>query len=115
MDKALFRAYVKELVKETLQNKGAALLDQAGVFMIVITEDANWMAADIQNFLWAGFTRVNPSHGIDGVDSFVENKHWGCKGPLVFDATIKKHHAPAVLKDAIVEKKVDAILAKYGY
>jgi 4-hydroxy-3-polyprenylbenzoate decarboxylase len=105
----------KEFVKETLQNKGAALLDQAGVFMIVITEDANWMAADIQNFLWAGFTRVNPSHDIDGVDAFVENKHWGCKGPLVFDATIKKHHAPAVLKDAIVEKKVDAILAKYGY
>ena len=105
----------KELVKETLQNKGAALLDQAGVFMIVITEDANWMAADIQNFLWAGFTRVNPSHDIDGVDAFVENKHWGCKGPLVFDATIKKHHAPPVLKDPIVEKRVDAILAKYGY
>lgn len=105
----------KEVVKEKLQNKGTELLDQAGVFMIVITEDAHWMAADIQNFLWAGFTRVNPSHDIDGVDAFAENKHWGCKGPLIFDATIKKHHAPPVLKDAVVEKRVDAILAKYGY
>lgn len=105
----------KELVKDKLQNKGAELLDQAGVFMIVITEDANWMAADIQNFLWAGFTRVNPSHDIEGVDAFVENKHWGCKGPLIFDATIKKHHAPPVLKDVAVEKRVDALLAKYGY
>ena len=32
-----------------------------------------------------------------------------------FDATIKKHHAPLVLKDATVEKRVDALLAKYGY
>jgi hypothetical protein len=34
---------------------------------------------------------------------------------LIIDATIKKHHAPPVLKDAVVEKRVDAILAKYGY
>jgi len=104
-----------QLIKNQLQNKGAALLDQEGVFMIVITEDANWMAADIQNYLWAGFTRVNPSHDIDGVDAFVENKHWGCAGPLIFDATIKKHHAPPVLKDAEIEKRVDAILANYGF
>ncbi len=104
-----------QLIKNQLQNKGAALLDQEGVFMIVITEDANWMAADIQNYLWAGFTRVNPSHDIDGVDAFVENKHWGCAGPLIFDATIKKHHAPPVLKDAEIEKRVDAILANYDF
>jgi 4-hydroxy-3-polyprenylbenzoate decarboxylase len=34
---------------------------------------------------------------------------------LVFDATIKPHHAPPVLKDPEVEKRVDAILEKYGY
>lgn len=104
-----------ELVKNKLQSKGTELLDQEGVIMLVITEDANWMAADIQNYLWAGFTRVNPSHDIDGVDAFVENKHWGCNGPLIFDATIKKHHAPPVLKDAAIEKRVDAILANYGF
>jgi 4-hydroxy-3-polyprenylbenzoate decarboxylase len=102
-------------VQEKLKGLGETLLNQEGVFMLVITEDAQWMAANIQNFLWAGFTRVNPSHDIDGVDAFIEKKHWGCQGPIIFDATIKKHHAPPVLKDEAVEKKVDTILAKYGY
>ena len=102
-------------IQEKLKGLGDALLNQEGVFMLVITEDATWMAANIQNFLWAGFTRVNPSHDIDGVDAFLEHKHWGCQGPMIFDATIKKHHAPLVLKDATVEKRVDALLAKYGY
>ncbi len=102
-------------VQEKLKGLGDTLLNQEGVFMLVITEDAQWMAANIQNFLWAGFTRVNPSHDIDGVDAFIEKKHWGCQGPIIFDSTIKKHHAPPVLKDEAVEKKVDAILAKYGY
>jgi 4-hydroxy-3-polyprenylbenzoate decarboxylase len=102
-------------IQEKLKGLGDTLLNQEGVFMLVITEDATWMAANIQNFLWAGFTRVNPSHDIDGVDAFVAHKHWGCQGPMIFDATIKKHHAPPVLKDATVEKRVDALLAKYGY
>ena len=102
-------------IQEKLKGLGDALLNQEGVFMLVITEDATWMAANIQNFLWAGFTRVNPSHDIDGVDAFLEHKHWGCQGPMIFDATIKKHHAPPVLKDDNVEKRVNALLAKYGY
>jgi 4-hydroxy-3-polyprenylbenzoate decarboxylase len=83
--------------------------------MIIITEDATWMAAEFNNFIWAAFTRTNPAKDIDGVDSYINNKHWGCKGPLIFDATIKKHHAPAVVKDNEVEKKVSAILNRYGY
>ena len=102
-------------IQERLRGLGAALLEEAGVFMLVLTEDASWMAAQLNNFLWAGFTRVNPSNDIDGVDAFVENKHWGCTGPLIFDATIKKHHAPTVLKDETVEKRVDEILAKYKF
>ena len=98
-----------------LNGLGAELLEREGLTMIVLTEDPAWMANDMQNFLWAAFTRANPSHDIDGIDAFVEHKHWGCKGPLIIDATIKKHHAPPVLKDAAVEKRVDAILAKYNY
>ncbi len=103
------------LLQTMLNGLGTELLETLGVAMLVLTEDAAWMASNMQNFLWAAFTRANPSHDIDGVDAFVSNKHWGCKGPLIIDATIKKHHAPPVLKDAEVEKRVDAILAKYGY
>jgi 4-hydroxy-3-polyprenylbenzoate decarboxylase len=103
------------LLQTLLNGLGAELLENLGVAMIVLTEDSAWMASDMQNFLWATFTRANPSHDIDGIDAFVDHKHWGCKGPLIIDATIKKHHAPPVVKDAEVEKRVDAILAKYSY
>jgi len=102
-------------IQEKLKGQGAELLENLGIVMLVLTEDPAWMAEAINNFLWAGFTRTNPSHDIDGVDAFVQNKHWGCTGPLILNATIKKHHAPPVLKEASVEKRVDEILAKYGY
>ena len=102
-------------IQEKLKGQGENLLEQDGIAMIIITEDATWMAAEFNNFIWAAFTRTNPSKDIEGVDSYINNKHWGCKGPLIFDATIKKHHAPAVVKDNEVEKKVNAILSKYGF
>ncbi len=102
-------------IQEKLNGLGETLLEKEGVAMIIITEDATWMAAEFNNFIWAAFTRTNPSKDMEGVDSYTNNKHWGCKGPLIFDATIKKHHAPAVVKDNEVEKKVNAILSKYGF
>jgi 4-hydroxy-3-polyprenylbenzoate decarboxylase len=108
-------AFNTNTLQTALAGQGEALLAQEGVVMIIRTEDPTWMASDLNNFLWAAFTRTNPSHDIEAIDAFTTNKHWGSKGPLVFDATIKPHHAPPVLKDAAVEKKVDAILEKYGY
>ena len=102
-------------IQEKLKGLGEGLLEKEGVAMIIITEDATWMAAEFNNFIWATFTRTNPAKDIDGVDSYTINKHWGCKGPLILDATIKKHHAPAVVKDTEVEKKVTELLSKYGY
>ncbi len=108
-------AYTTSALQSALIGQGEALLAQEGVVFIIRTEDPRWMASDLNNFLWAAFTRTNPSHDIEAIDAFTVNKHWGAKGPLVFDATIKPHHAPPVLKDAAVEKRVDAILEKYGY
>jgi 4-hydroxy-3-polyprenylbenzoate decarboxylase len=81
---------------------------------IIITEDADFISNTLNNFLWITFTRCNPSHDIYGIDSFTENKHWGCNGPLVFDARIKPHHAPAVEKDAAIEKKIQRLFEKGG-
>ena len=102
-------------IQEKLKGKGANLLNELGVVMLILTENPTWMAEDSNNFLWACFTRTNPSHDMEGVDSFIDQKHWGSNGPLIFDATIKKHHAPPVVKNAAIEKKVDVLLAKYGY
>lgn len=104
-----------DLLQEKLKGAGENLLEKEGVALLIITEDASWMAQDFNNFIWATFTRTNPAKDIEGVDSYINNKHWGCKGPLILDATIKKHHAPAVVKDFEVEKRVETILKKYGY
>ena len=104
-----------QALQEKLKGQGANLLNELGVVMLILTENPIWMAEDSNNFLWACFTRTNPSHDMEGVDSFIDQKHWGSNGPLIFDATIKKHHAPPVEKNTAIEKKVDGILAKYGY
>jgi 4-hydroxy-3-polyprenylbenzoate decarboxylase len=68
----------------------------------------------VNNFVWTTFTRANPSHDIYGVDSFVQHKHWGCRGPLVIDARIKPHHAPPLIGDRAVEERVDRLFGKGG-
>jgi 4-hydroxy-3-polyprenylbenzoate decarboxylase len=80
--------------------------------LLVLCDDSSFAAALLSNFLWVTFTRSNPSHDIYGVNSFVEHKHWGCRGPLIIDARIKKHHAPALQEDPGIEKRVDDLGAK---
>lgn len=90
------------------------LASLTGVAIIVVADDAEFVAATMNNYLWVTYTRCNPSHDMYGIASFQENKHWGCKGPLVIDARIKKHHAPPVEKDPAVEKKIDRLFNKGG-
>ncbi len=82
--------------------------------IIIICDDSDFISAKLNNFLWATFTRCNPSHDMYGIDSFTVNKHWGCNGPLIFDARVKPHHAPPVEKDAATEKKIDHLFEKGG-
>lgn len=80
--------------------------------LIIICDDSDFVSKNLNNFLWATFTRSNPSHDIYGIDSFTENKHWGCRGSLIIDARIKPHHAPPLIKDPEIEKRVDALGVK---
>ena len=77
--------------------------------LLIWCDDAQFTAANLRNFLWVAFTRCNPSHDIHGIHSFYGNKHWGCHGPLIIDARVKPHHAPALELDAAVEKRVDRL------
>ncbi len=84
----------------------------AGFPLIVLVDDSEFVARNLQNFLWVTFTRSNPSHDIHGVDSFTEHKHWGCRGALVIDARIKPHHAPPLIDDPNIEKRGDLLGSK---
>jgi 4-hydroxy-3-polyprenylbenzoate decarboxylase len=85
-----------------------------GFRWIVIVDDSQFVAESLRNFLWVTFTRTNPATDIDGIASFVENKHWGCRGPLVIDARLKPHHAPPLIEDPAVTRRVDALAAPGG-
>ncbi len=80
--------------------------------LVVLVDDSSFTSQTLNNFLWVSFTRANPSHDIHGVHAFTENKHWGCKGTLIIDARIKPHHAPPLVADPAVTKKVDGLFGK---
>ncbi|MCI0358246.1 MAG: UbiD family decarboxylase [Planctomycetaceae bacterium] len=82
--------------------------------LIVVVDDSNFAARNLNNFLWVTFTRANPAADIYGVGAFTDRKHWGCTGPLVIDARIKPHHAPPLVEDSDVARKVDALAARGG-
>lgn len=83
-----------------------------GFPLIIICDDAGFVSRTLNNFLWVTFTRSNPSHDIYGVGSFTQHKHWGCKTSLIIDARKKPHHAPELISDPGIEKRVDALGVK---
>ena len=106
-----YAAANKEMDDLNDQLKSANL---SGVAMIVVGDDAAFIAATVRNFLWVSFTRCNPSHDMYGINSFTINKHWGCNGPLILDARIKPHHAPPVVMDSATEKSISRFFDKGG-
>ncbi len=86
----------------------------AGIPLIVVCDDAEFLSATLRNFLWATFTKSNPAVDIYGVGAFTKNKHWGCRGPLIIDARTKPHHAPPLVEDPAVEKAIDRLFVKGG-
>ena len=82
--------------------------------LIAIVDDSEFTSAALNNLLWVLFTRSNPAADIGGIGAFTEQKHWGCRGALVIDARCKPHHAPPLIEDPQVTKKVDALAARGG-
>lgn len=116
LEAAKFESYeLAQVEMEVLNQQLAYQLEQlSGVAMIVVADDAPFTAQNIRNYVWVTYTRCNPSHDMYGIDSFTENKHWGCRGPLVIDARIKPHHAPPLEKEPLVEKRIDKLFEKGG-
>ena len=82
--------------------------------LIVIVDDSEFAARSLNNFLWVTFTRSNPASDLTGIESSVVDKHWGCRGSLVIDATTKPHHAPPLQEDPEISRRVDGLAARGG-
>jgi 4-hydroxy-3-polyprenylbenzoate decarboxylase len=82
--------------------------------LLVVVDDAESASARLDDLLWATFTRSNPAADIHGIGAFIEQKHWGCRGSLLIDARTKPHHAPPVVADPDVARRVDALASRGG-
>ena len=82
--------------------------------LVVVADQSEFAIRSLDNFLWTTFTRSNPANDIYGVEAFFRDKHWGCFGSLVIDARAKPHHAPPLVEDPAVTRRVDALAAPGG-
>lgn len=87
-----------------------------GVVQVVVYNDFKFGEGQqrLNDYVWITYTRSNPSHDIYGVDEQVNNKHWGCKGPMIIDARKKPHHAPELKTDPEIEKRIERFFAPGG-
>lgn len=97
----------------------SAMMDQQPelarkIALVTLVDDSDFASRCFANWVWITFTRSNPSIDLRGVGERTEHKHWSCSGPLIIDARIKPHHAPALVECPEVTKKIDALAAKGG-
>jgi len=104
-----------QLERFTQRVRDAGLLPRLQEFPLwILEDDPAFAAASLDNFLWVTFTRSDPARDVHGVAAFSENKHWGCRGPLVIDARLKPHAAPPLVPDPDVARRVDRLFAPGG-
>ncbi len=77
--------------------------------LVLVVDDSEFCARTLNNFLWTVFTRSNPASDIHGIGAQIIDKHWGCQGSLVIDARIKPQHAPPLVEDPEITKRVDQL------
>ena len=82
--------------------------------LIVVVDDSRFASTSLNNWLWVTFTRSNPAADISGIESFTHDKHWGCRGSLIIDARCKPHHAPPLVEDPAVTRRIDQLAAPGG-
>ena len=95
----------------------AASLPERGIEgfpLVVLVDDAAFVAKSFANFLWVTFTRSNPAIDGHGAGAFVKNKAWGCRGSVLIDARSKPHHAPPLVENKDITARVDALFQKKG-
>jgi 4-hydroxy-3-polyprenylbenzoate decarboxylase len=82
--------------------------------LILLVDDSDFTSASRENWIWTAFTRSNPAADIHGIGATIVDKHWGCAGSLVIDARRKPHHAPPLVENLEISRRVDSLAARGG-
>lgn len=80
--------------------------------LITLTEDSEFAARNLDNWLWVTFTRSDPAKDIDGAFAKFQDKHWSCQAPLIIDARMKPQMQPAVEDSPRLNQQAREILAR---
>ena len=104
------RIEIKKLSSYVSDNKS----EFVGIVQIVIYDDFKFEEnpKNLNDYVWITYTRSNPSHDIYGLEETIENKHWGCNGPMIIDARKKPHHAPELKILPETEKSIERFFKK---
>jgi 4-hydroxy-3-polyprenylbenzoate decarboxylase len=76
--------------------------------LVIVCDDSQFAARNLNNWVWTTFTRSNPASDVYGLGAFQIDKHFGCQGSLVIDARSKPQHAPGLFEDERVVQRIDA-------
>jgi 4-hydroxy-3-polyprenylbenzoate decarboxylase len=85
-----------------------------GFPLVVLVDDAEFVARSLANFLWVTFTRADPARHVHGIGAFVRDKAWGCTGSIVIDARTKLGQAPALDEDPAVTRRIESLAVRGG-
>lgn len=81
---------------------------------LIVVVDETGKVNGLDDFLWTCFTKSDPACDVEGSGSFIENKHWGCTGPLIIDARKKPHHAPELIEDTKTIESIKKLASSGG-
>lgn len=82
--------------------------------LIVLCDEPAFCAKNLHILLWTVFTRLDPARDVHGFGEEIIDKHWGCAGPLVFDARLKPWNAPELVADPASVATAREILKRHG-
>lgn len=101
-----------------IQELAAILERQSGLLqglpLLVVADDAKFVSANWENFLWVTFTRSDPATDGYGVGETVRNRHWGCRHTLILDARQKTFMPSPLVPDPSVERRIDELAVRGG-
>lgn len=108
--------HAREEIKNLAKELESRITELEGIVQIIIYDQFIFSPStgNLNDYLWITYTRSNPSHDIYGVGESTENKHWGCKGPMIIDARKKPHHAPELKINADTQKRIEHFFSKGG-
>jgi 3-polyprenyl-4-hydroxybenzoate decarboxylase len=76
-------------------------------WQIIVLHDSADYARSVEKFLWATWTRFNPSTDIYAAETHIENNHIVYRAPIVIDARMKPWYPKEVEARADIVKLVD--------